>query len=171
VDASATSLGFSQVVDILTKNPTFSTNSVPTPPVMTTETISNRTQPGGADSHTLALSLAASADERKGAEITILHVAEVSYLADYFVFVTAFSKPQVRAIAQTMEANAKDNLERIPRRIEGVADATWVLLDYGDVIAHVLLPREREYYNLEAFWGHAERIPYISASSGFDRTV
>jgi ribosome-associated protein len=138
---------------------------------MTTETIPNPIQPDGADSHTLVMSLATSADERKGAEITILHVAEVSYLADYFVFVTAFSKPQVRAIAQTMEANAKDNLGRVPRRTEGVADATWVLLDYGDVIAHVLLPREREYYNLEAFWGHAERVPFISATPGVDRTV
>jgi ribosome-associated protein len=111
-------------------------------------------------SEALALLLATSADQRKAADITILHVAEVSYLADYFVVVTAFSKPQVRAVAQLMEANAQEQLGRTPRRIEGMSDASWVLLDFGDVIAHVLLPREREYYNLEAFWGHAERLPF-----------
>jgi ribosome-associated protein len=109
-------------------------------------------------SEALARVLAASADERKGGEITVLHVAEVSYLADYFVFVTAFSKPQVRAIAGLMQASAGEQLNRQPRRIEGMSDASWVLLDFGDVIAHILLPREREYYNLEAFWGHAERL-------------
>jgi ribosome-associated protein len=111
-------------------------------------------------SEALALLLATSADQRKAADICILHVAEVSYLADYFVVVTAFSKPQVRAVAQLMEANAQEQLGRTPRRIEGMSDASWVLLDFGDVIAHVLLPREREYYNLEAFWGHAERLPF-----------
>jgi ribosome-associated protein len=112
------------------------------------------------NSETLARVLADSADQRKASDITILHVAEVSYLADYFVVITAFSKPQVRAVAQLMQANAQEQCGRLPRRIEGLNDASWVLVDFGDVIAHILLPREREYYNLEAFWGHAERLPF-----------
>jgi ribosome-associated protein len=110
----------------------------------------------------LARVIAEAADERKGSDIIILHVAEVSYLADYFILVTGFSKPQVRAIVQSIQAAVAEKLQRTPRRIEGLTDSTWVLMDFGEAIVHVLLPREREYYNLEAFWGHAERVPFFS---------
>jgi ribosome-associated protein len=110
----------------------------------------------------LALAAAQAADDRKGADMALLRVTEVSLLADYFVIVTGFSKAQVRAIANSVADKVETTLQRTPRHIEGQSDATWVLLDYGDVIIHVLLPQEREFYNLEAFWGHAERIDWAS---------
>lgn len=108
----------------------------------------------------LALTIASAADDRKGADIVLLQVAQVSYLADYFVIVTGFSKVQVRAICQSIEERVAIEWQRRPLRVEGKAEGTWVLLDYGDVIVHILLPQEREFYNLEAFWGHAERTDF-----------
>jgi ribosome-associated protein len=114
----------------------------------------------GASSHQLALKVARAADGRKGGDILLLDVSAVSYLTDYFVIATGFSKTQVRAIAQAIQAEAEAELQRSPLRVEGVTDSSWVLLDYGDVIAHILLPKERQFYNLEAFWGHAESVDF-----------
>jgi ribosome-associated protein len=109
-------------------------------------------------SRQLALTLAQAADERKGADILILNVQDVSYLADFFVIVTGFSRPQVRALSDAMETAAAER-GRMPEHIEGISESTWVVLDYGDVIAHIMMPERRQYYSLEAFWGHAEQVP------------
>lgn len=110
------------------------------------------------DSRELAMKIAEAAMDRKGGDITLLRVSEVSYLADYFAIVTGFSKVQVRAISQAIQDKVELELHRRPLRIEGQAEGMWVLLDYGDTIAHIMLPREREFYNLEAFWSHAEQL-------------
>jgi ribosome-associated protein len=115
------------------------------------------------DSQKLAWKIAEAADDKKGADITILQVAEVSYLADYFVIVTGFSKAQVRAIADAIEAKVAETFNHYPVRVAGKTEGSWVLEDYGEVIVHIFLPQEREYYNLEAFWGHAQRIEYIAS--------
>lgn len=111
-------------------------------------------------SHAMALAIAAAADDRKAEDIVILRVSEVSYLADYFVIVTGFSKAQVRAISQSIEHQVETQWERLPLRTEGKSEGSWVVQDYGEVIVHILLPHEREFYNLEAFWGHAEKIEF-----------
>lgn len=103
-----------------------------------------------------------AADERKGDDIVLLNVAGVSTLADYFVIVTGFSKVQVRAIASAIEDKVEAEMQRRLIRREGVSDGTWVLMDYGDVVVHIQMPHEREFYNLEAFWGHADRISVAS---------
>jgi ribosome-associated protein len=110
----------------------------------------------------LALSAIQAADDRKGGDIVLLRVTEVSLLADYFVLVTGYSKVQVRAIANAVADTVQDECLRAPLHTEGMAESTWVLQDYGDVIVHILMPQEREFYNLEAFWGHAERVDYRS---------
>lgn len=112
------------------------------------------------ESRELAINIAQVASDRKAGEIILLNVAEVSYLADYFVMVTGYSRVQVRAIAQAIEANVEQLWQRRPLRTEGQADGTWVLKDYGDVMVHIMMPKEREFYNLEAFWGHAERVDF-----------
>ena len=118
-----------------------------------------------ATSKNLALTIAEAALDRKAGEIILLDVAEVSYLSDYFVMMTGYSKVQVRAIAEAIEGQVEIDWQRRPLRTEGKAEGTWVLQDYGDVIVHIMMPREREFYNLEAFWGHAERI-FIPNSHG-----
>ena len=110
------------------------------------------------ESRELALIAVAAAADRKAADMVVLGVAEVSFLADYFVLVTGYSKAQVRAISQSIEDEVEEQLHRLPIRTEGQAEGSWVLKDYGDVMVHIMMPKEREYYNLEAFWGHARRV-------------
>jgi ribosome-associated protein len=117
------------------------------------------------ESGRLAWSIAEAADDRKAENIVLLQVNEVSYLADFFVVATGFSRTQVRAIADSIEQKLEDEYDRLPLRMEGRSDGTWILQDYGEVIVHVFLPQEREFYNLEAFWGHAESIEYQPALS------
>ncbi len=119
------------------------------------------TSPDSRDSSwQLVKTIAEAADDRKGGDIVVLQVAEVSYLTDYFAIATGFSKTQVRAICDAIEDRVEKELQRRPLRTEGKADGVWVLLDYGDAIAHIMMPTEREFYNLEAFWGHAERLDF-----------
>jgi ribosome-associated protein len=116
----------------------------------------------------LALSAVHAAEGRKGADITLLRTTAVSLLADYFVIITGFSKVQVRAIAYSVSDAVEEDLQRLPKHMEGQGDANWVLLDYGDVIVHVMMPQEREFYDLEAFWGHAEKVDFAELLTQFD---
>lgn len=109
---------------------------------------------------TLAFTAAAAADDRKGENIIVVQVSQVSYLADYFVVVSGFSPVQVRAIAQAIEDAVEQRCQRSLLRKEGLREGRWVLQDFGDVVVHIFMPQERDYYNLEAFWGHGERIPW-----------
>lgn len=113
----------------------------------------------------LALAIAQAADDRKGSNIQILPVGEVSYLADYFVLVTGFSAVQVRAISRSIEAEIEDQWHRQPIRTEGQAESSWILQDYGEVIVHIFMPEERDFYDLEAFWGHAEAIDFAALAA------
>lgn len=110
------------------------------------------------DALQLVQTIVKAADERKGSDFALLSVADISTLADYFVIVTGFSKVQVRAIARAIEEAVEEQHQRRPIRMEGLAEGSWVLYDYGDVIVHIQMPQEREFYNLEAFWGHADRL-------------
>jgi ribosome-associated protein len=109
-------------------------------------------------SQELALTIVQAASDRKAGDIVVLRVTEVSYLADYFVMATGYSRVQVRAISEAIEDKVEQEWQRRPLRTEGQAEGTWVLQDYGDVMVHIMMPKEREFYNLEAFWGHAERV-------------
>lgn len=114
------------------------------------------------DAYDLALAIAKAADDRKGGDIVLLNVSQVSYLADYFVVVTGFSQAQVRAIAGSIEDAIETEFGRLPAHTEGQAGGNWLLLDYGDVIVHVFMPDERDFYSLESFWGHAERTSFAA---------
>ena len=114
-------------------------------------------------SYQMAQAAAIAADDRKGENIVILAIGEVSSLAEYFVIASGFSKAQVRAISVATEDALEEKFGRKPRNIAGEQDGSWVLLDYGDVIVHAMMTQEREYYDLEAFWGHAPRLEAVLA--------
>ena len=124
-------------------------------------TATNGTSPD--EARGLIMTVAQAAEDRKAVDIVLLRVAEVSYLADYFAIVTGFSNVQVRAISQAIADQVEEEWQRTPLRTQGLSDASWVVMDYGDAIVHILKPQEREFYNLEAFWGHAERIEFSPA--------
>jgi ribosome-associated protein len=110
----------------------------------------------------ITLAAVRAADDRKGEQILALAVGPVTVLADYFVIVTGKSRAQIRAISTAVVDLVKLELDRVPERIEGINEGGWVLVDYGEVIVHILMPQERGFYQLEAFWGQAKRLDLTS---------
>jgi ribosome-associated protein len=105
-------------------------------------------------SRELADLLMAVAEDKKAWEPVLLDVRGKTTVADYFVICEGDTDRQVRAIADAMLERAR--AERIrPLRVNGYEDASWVLLDFDTVIAHVFLPGERSYYDLESLWNAA----------------
>ena len=80
-------------------------------------------------------------------------------MADYFVICSADTNTQVKALTCSTRAKVKEHFERIPAGEENDLKNRWNLLDYGDVIVHILHKEERETYAIEKFWNHALRIP------------
>lgn len=93
------------------------------------------------DSRDFALLAAEACDDRKAVDIRLIRVDEVSSLADFFVICSGLSDVQVRAIARSVEDRLETDAARLPLRREGQSEGRWVLLDYGELIVHVLTPR------------------------------
>lgn len=104
---------------------------------------------------------AEAADDRKGGDIVLIQVGAVSSIAEYFVVVTGYSRVQVRAITNSVDEKIKEVLNREPLRSAGGTEGVWSCLDYGDVVVHVQMPDTRDFYGLEAFWGHAPRTVFV----------
>lgn len=96
-------------------------------------------------------------NEMKSSEISLLEVSKVSIIADYFIICEGTSKIQSRAICDHLLENLPDDGHSL-LRLEGYQEARWILIDYGDLVIHIFLPEEREFYNLDRLWGKAERI-------------
>ena len=94
-------------------------------------------------------------DDRKASDIKILNIANISVLADYFVICSSDSTTHVKALTGYVRETIKEHFQRIPIGEENDNKNRWNLLDYGDVIVHVLHKEERETYALERFWNHA----------------
>ncbi|MBR6098763.1 ribosome silencing factor [bacterium] len=107
------------------------------------------------DSKLLACVIARILDDKLGKDISILNISHVSSLADYFVIVTGDSTPQVKALMEAVKDTIKKRFERLPSRMENDVRNRWNLLDYGDVVVHILHKDERETYAIEKFWNHA----------------
>lgn len=100
-----------------------------------------------------------AAQDKQAGDITVLKLAGTGAFAEYFLLCSGHSQPQIRAISDAVE----EELERHGRRLkhrEGKSDAEWVLLDYGDFVAHIFSDRARRYYDLERLWRTAERIDF-----------
>src|SRR5215813_4143625 len=110
------------------------------------------------DSRKLALLCRELAENRKAEDIVILDVRELSSVTDYFVLASGTSEPHLRAIVDEIIEKLRDNHHLRPRAIDGTLQAAWVVLDYFDVIVHVMRQDVRERYDLETLWGDAPRI-------------
>ena len=97
-------------------------------------------------------------DDKLGKDITILNISNVSVLADYFVICSADTSTQVRALTSYVKENVKKLFERLPSGQEHDLKNRWNLLDYGDVVVHILHKEERETYAIEKFWNHAFKV-------------
>lgn len=107
----------------------------------------------------LASLVARAAHDRGGIDPVLVDVTSKLALADAFVVVSAPTDRQVRAIAEDVMDRVWAQLGRRPAHIEGRSEGTWVLLDYSDLLVHVLSQEEREFYALERLWGDCPAIP------------
>ncbi len=96
-------------------------------------------------------------DEKKGEDILLLDIREVSSFADYFLICSGSSIRMVNALAKAVKKEIKQEYGINPR-IEGEAQAGWMLIDYGDLILHVFSPDRRAFYRLEELWGEGKTI-------------
>lgn len=110
------------------------------------------------DSRKLALLCRALADNKKAEDIEILDVRELSSVTDYFVIASGTSEPHLRAIVDEITDKLRDEHGLRSRAVDGTFHASWVVLDYFDVIIHVMRQDVREHYDLETLWGDAPRL-------------
>jgi ribosome-associated protein len=105
-----------------------------------------------------ALLAAEAADGKKAYELLVLDLKGLTSITDYFVICSASNTTQVWAIADGIGHALASKAVR-PSHIEGGAEASWLLMDYGDVVVHIFDETARSYYNLDRLWGDAPRIP------------
>jgi ribosome-associated protein len=108
---------------------------------------------------------ARAADAKKGEDITVLDVGDILGIVDTFVITSAPNTRLVRTIVDEIEKELRDQLGVKPRSVEGLDDASWVLLDYGDLVVHVFLTETRAFYALERLWADAARIAWDDAAA------
>jgi ribosome-associated protein len=110
------------------------------------------------DSKKLALLCRDLAENRKAENLVVLDVREVSSVTDYFVIASGTSEPHLRAITDEITEKLRDEYNLRPRAVDGTMQTAWVVLDFFDVIVHVMRADVRERYNLEGLWGDAPQV-------------
>ena len=110
------------------------------------------------DSKKLASLCRELADDKKAEDIVILDVREVSSVTDYFVIASGTSEPHLRASVDEIRDRLRERHELRPRAVDGTLQTAWVVLDYFDVIVHVMRQDVRERYDLEGLWGDAAPV-------------
>jgi ribosome-associated protein len=98
-----------------------------------------------------------AADDKRAEDIMVLNMKGISLISDYFLICHGNSDKQVQAIAREMKEKGEE-LGYTVNRMEGFDEARWILVDLGDVVAHVFHKDERSYYNLERLWGDAPSV-------------
>ena len=110
-------------------------------------------------SYKFACVVARFLDEKIAKDIYILNISNVSSFADYFVICSAQSNTQVRALTENLADKVKQTFTRLPLGKENDVKNRWNLIDYGDVVVHILHQEDREAYAIEKFWNNAFSIP------------
>jgi ribosome-associated protein len=107
----------------------------------------------------LALEVAEVCKDKKGENIAVMDLSDVSNTLDFFVIVTGSSKSHMRALADGVVEHLKER-KIFMRHSEGYGEASWVLLDFGSVIIHIFDKKNRDFYQIERLWGDAKFILY-----------
>jgi ribosome-associated protein len=110
------------------------------------------------DARKLALLCRELADNKKAENIVILDVRDLSSVTDYFVIASGTSEPHLRAILDEIVDRVREKCDLRPRAIDGTLQTAWVVLDYFDVIVHLMRQDVRERYDLESLWGDAPKL-------------
>ena len=96
-------------------------------------------------------------EDKKGEQIKVIDISNVSVIADYFVIVSGKNVNQIRAISDEVEEKL-GKLSVSPKQIEGYQSARWILMDYGDIIIHIFNEEDRLYYDIERIWSDGKFI-------------
>jgi ribosome-associated protein len=112
------------------------------------------------ESRDRAVCAAHAAASKSGSDISVLDVESIIAIIDCFVLVSATNTRMVRTIVDEVEQVLAAHDGSRPRAVEGLHDATWVLMDYGDLLVHVFLEETRAYYDLDRLWADAVRVPF-----------
>jgi ribosome-associated protein len=108
----------------------------------------------------LLVTAAKAASDKKGEDTVVLEVGQVLAITDAFVITSGTNTRQVKTIAEEVEKKIDEAGGPKPLRVEGLDDARWVLMDYGDFVVHVFLDEVRRYYELERLWSDAPRLDW-----------
>jgi len=96
--------------------------------------------------------------DKKGTDITLLDLREKAVFADYFLICNGESDRQLRALANSIAQDAKQNAGTVANQVEGSAESGWVLVDFGDLLVHLFSPAKRQFYDLEELWEDAHIV-------------
>lgn len=96
-------------------------------------------------------------DSKKALDIRVIGISDLTIIADYFVLATGTSNTQVKALADEVEYQLKQQ-DIMPNRIEGYNSSSWILVDYGNVVVHIFQKDTRDFYSLERLWADGEQI-------------
>ena len=94
-------------------------------------------------------------DTKKATDIKVLNVSNLTTLTDYFIIATGSATPHIRALTENLRKKIKDIFKRLPMGEESERLSKWNLLDYGEVVVHIMSQEQRDIYKIEKFWSHA----------------
>lgn len=97
-------------------------------------------------------------DEKKGINISVIDISEISTIADYFIIAGGNNENQVKALANNVEEKLYKAAEVTPKHIEGYDNANWILMDFNDIIIHVFNEEDRLFYDLERIWRDGKQM-------------
>ena len=112
------------------------------------------------DNKKLVLMAAKACDEKKARDIKLINIDKVSYLSEWILIAEGMSDVQVRSITKSVEGELRDKGNIEPIRKEGINEAKWALLDYGDLIVKIFQPEIRKFYDLESFWSNGDDLKF-----------
>ena len=110
------------------------------------------------------MAIAKAASDKKALDIVTLDMRRIPSVSDYFVVASGSSTTQVRAISDNIADVLREKGERV-WHIEGAREALWVLLDCGDVVAHVFLEETRRFYEMEKLWGNVPKKKFVETKA------
>jgi ribosome-associated protein len=122
------------------------------------------------DSRKLAMLCRELAENKKAENLLILDMRKLSAITDYFVLASATSEPHLRAVTEEIRDKLKEEHGLRPRVVDGAGYTSWVVLDYFDVIVHVMRAEVRARYDLETLWGDAPRVRTRGAAEARPKT-
>ena len=112
------------------------------------------------DNKSLVLMAAKACDEKKAKDIKLIKIDKVSFISEWILIAEGLSDVQVRSITNSVEGELRDKAKIEPIRKEGINEAKWALLDYGDLIVNIFQPEIRNFYDLESFWSNGDNLTF-----------